>query len=58
MIDKTNYGIVRLGFLTASGEDEILIRTILKKDCEWILKERVGNKSRQYKSGYEIRKLT
>lgn len=52
MIDKTKWMIVKLGWSTASGYDEIIQMTVLKEPLEVFLK----NKSRAERQMYEIRR--
>lgn len=56
MIDCTRYAIVAKGVGTASGYDEIKVRTVLKKDAERILQEWIPN-PRQRNGWFKIVKL-
>lgn len=40
-VDKTRYAIVLKGPVSGSGYDEIMVRTVMRKDAERILRERL-----------------
>ena len=55
-IDRTKYAIVLRGVFSASGYDEIQVRTILKKDAERILKDHVPD-AKTRRDFYRVVKL-
>lgn len=59
MIDKTEWAIVHVGPLTASGQDEIVGRFIFKQDAQQWLKDYFGvGEIKARRRGLEIRRLS
>lgn len=57
MKDLTQWGIVKVGALTASGYDEIQVRTIRKADCETWLRARYSNLGEARRDGLFIKRV-